>query len=159
MKWRWVRVFGVSAALAALVGGSPAQASPGCLTDLEQDARAVRDFQTMLMVSALQCARQSPQTLASYNQFVSRTRPILASAGDTLRKGFVRTHGSKDGQRAYDRQVTAVANEQSFVQRAANWCEQASGLALEASARDQSGLVALARESLGRSSGDSCSLN
>lgn len=144
---------------ASLGAATTAQAAGSCPSAQEQDARAVRDFQTMLMVSALQCSRSSPQTLASYNSFVTKARPILASAGETLRKGLVRLHGNQQGQRAYDRQVTAVANEQSAIQRSADWCMQAATLAQEATQLDPAALVTFARQSLGNSTPSTCTSN
>lgn len=130
------------------MGMGPTRAMAACPHTEEADARAIRDFQTMLMVTALRCARQDPAMLTSYNLFVAKTRPVLAMAGATLRKGLVRIHGPKAGERAYDSQVTAVANEQSLIQRAPDWCAKAAALATDAAGREPAGLAELARQTL-----------
>jgi hypothetical protein len=134
----------------------PSGAVSACPAAAAHEARLVRDFQTMLMVSALKCARQSPEMLASYNQFVSRTRPILASAAETLRRDLVRVHGAKEAPRLYDRQVTAVANTHSSIVRSTDWCAQATTLANRAAALEPAALAEIAREALGINRAEQC---
>lgn len=73
-------------------------------------AAKVREFETMLMVSALRCRSGQENFLARYNQFVREARPALARANITLRGQFVADHGARGGLLAYDAFVTSLAN-------------------------------------------------
>jgi hypothetical protein len=90
-------------ALAAL---SVTSAHAACWSEVAVSAAKVRDFETMLMVSALRCRTADNAMLKQYNRFVTRSRPALAAVNETLRGHFARDGGLN----AYDRFVTAIAN-------------------------------------------------
>lgn len=73
-------------------------------------AAATREFDTMLMVSALKCRYERPELLARYNVIVRHNRPALVVANQRLRAHFQNAVGKRDAEGAYDRYVTRVAN-------------------------------------------------
>lgn len=87
---------------------TPAQAA--CWSKEAIAAAKVREFETMLMVSALRCRNSGRDFLARYNQFVRQGRPVLARANETLRAQFAADFGSARGLNAYDGFVTSLAN-------------------------------------------------
>lgn len=95
------------AALAALLA-TPAQAA--CWSKDAIAAAKVREFETMLMVSALRCRTSGRDFLARYNQFVRQGRPVLVRANETLRAQFSAEYGTARGLNAYDGFVTSLAN-------------------------------------------------
>lgn len=95
------------AAIAALLA-TPAQAN--CWSKETIAAAKVREFETMLMVSALRCRNSGHDFLAKYNHFVRQGRPVLAHANEKLRTHFVTIHGAGRGLNHYDGFVTSIAN-------------------------------------------------
>lgn len=126
----------VTAAAVALMGSSAKATTYGdCWEREEEQAAAVRDFQMKLMVAALQCqAAGDGAVLARYNRFVSTFKPDLSRSANTLQKRALRLHGP-GGQRAFDRDMTRIANAYSNQQRGAEFCAQAADLADEAVAQ------------------------
>jgi len=106
MKMRKTGFVGL-AAIAALLA-TPAQAN--CWSKEAIAAAKIREFETMLMVSALRCRTSGRDFLARYNQFVREGRPILAQVNDVLRQQFVSDFGPGRGLNAYDGFVTSIAN-------------------------------------------------
>lgn len=94
--------------LAAIGISGPAQAA--CWTPVALSAAATREFDTMLMVSALKCRYERPELLARYNVIVRHNRPALVAANQRLRAYFESTVGKRAAEGAYDRYVTRVAN-------------------------------------------------
>ncbi len=92
-------------ALSGLVATAPAQAA--CWTSDAISAAKVREFETVLMVSALRCKASGGAMLSNYNAFVRASRPALTQANDELRAHFVRQGSGLNG---YDRYVTSLAN-------------------------------------------------
>ena len=101
-----VRTFVIALAAMAIVV-APAQAA--CWKADQVDAAKVRDFETMLMVSALRC-RANGNMLARYNRFVVQARPALTHVNDALRAHFDEAVGPSRALNAYDSYVTRVAN-------------------------------------------------
>lgn len=97
----------VIALVASAIIAAPAQAA--CWKADQVDAAKVRDFETMLMVSALRCRKQG-NMLARYNRFVVQARPALTQVNDTLRAHFAEAVGHSRSLNAYDSYVTRVAN-------------------------------------------------
>ncbi len=93
--------------LVAALASTPVQAK--CWSDQAAAAAEVRDFETMLMVSALRCRTTGVNFLPRYNHFVRTGRVALVQANDNLRTHFTATHGA-GGLNAYDRYVTSIAN-------------------------------------------------
>ena len=101
-----VRTLVIALAATAIIA-APAQAA--CWKADQVDAAKVRDFETMLMVSALRC-RQHGNMLARYNKFVVQARPALTAVNNTLRTHFAEAVGHSQALNAYDGYVTRVAN-------------------------------------------------
>lgn len=97
----------VVAAAAIAIIAAPAEAS--CWKADHVAAAKVRDFETMLMVSALRC-RGSGTMLARYNKFVVQSRSALTEVNDRLREHFADSVGNTRALNAYDGYVTRVAN-------------------------------------------------
>ncbi|MBK5264810.1 MAG: hypothetical protein JJE34_06185 [Alphaproteobacteria bacterium] len=95
----------VSASLAAV----PAQAA-SCWSTQAVEAAQVRDFEMMLMVSALRCRNTNANFLDEYNGFVRAKRVALTQVNDDLRSQFEKTLGAKAALNAYDRYATQLAN-------------------------------------------------
>ena len=95
------------AAIAALLT-TPAQAN--CWSKEAVAAAKIREFETMLMVSALRCRNSGKDFLARYNQFVREGRPVLTRVNEVLRQQFTEDQGSARGLNAYDGFVTSLAN-------------------------------------------------
>jgi hypothetical protein len=98
----------VALACAVSVLATPAGAT--CWTSGQVSAAKVRDFDTMLMVSALRCRLTGSDLLTRYNAFVTQDRVPLTQANDVLRAHFVEKVGKSEGLNAYDNYVTKVAN-------------------------------------------------
>lgn len=95
------------AAISALLA-TPVQAA--CWSKESIAAAKVREFETMLMVSALRCRTGGSDFLAKYNQFIREGRPVLTKANETLRAQFSSEFGAARGLNAYDGFVTSLAN-------------------------------------------------
>ncbi len=78
-----------------------------CWTQNEVAAAKVRDFDTMLMVSALRCRFQSAALMQTYNAMVVRHHAALTQANIVLQSHFSPAAG---GANELDRYVTRVAN-------------------------------------------------
>ena len=114
-----VTVVGWSVAV-SLLAISPAHAA-ACWQAEEYEAARVRDLQTMLMVSALQCRRADPEMPAAYNKFVSRAKPTLIEGEKALLAHFAR-EGDK---LAYDRFTTSLANKYAERAQHPEFCARA----------------------------------
>ncbi|MBB4641628.1 hypothetical protein [Rhizorhapis suberifaciens] len=88
---------------------TPAQAA-SCWNIQAIEAAQVRDFETMLMVSALRCRNTGVNFLDEYNDFVRSKRTALTQVNDELRAQFEQTLGAKAALNAYDGYVTSLAN-------------------------------------------------
>ena len=97
-----------AAALLALASSIPAQAE--CWSDEAVEAAKIREFETMLMVSALRCRLKGVNFLPEYNAFVRGNRGALTYVNDTLRDHFDDGFGRRVALDRYDRYVTAIAN-------------------------------------------------
>jgi hypothetical protein len=101
------RTFIIALAATAIVA-APAQAA--CWKPDHVAAAKVRDFETMLMVSALRCRGNGGTMLSRYNKFVVQSRGALTQVNDTLRAHFAESVGSARALNAYDGYVTQIAN-------------------------------------------------
>ena len=101
-----IRTLVITLAAVAIVA-APAQAA--CWKTDQVDAAKVRDFETMLMVSALRC-RAHGNMLARYNKFIVNARPALTQVHDMLRAHFAEAVGASRALNEYDGYVTRVAN-------------------------------------------------
>ena len=98
----------IIALAAAVIVAAPAQAS--CWKADQVAAAKVRDFETMLMVSALRCRNNGGTMLSRYNKFVVQSRAALTEVNDTLRTHFAESVGAGHSLNAYDSYVTRIAN-------------------------------------------------
>jgi hypothetical protein len=109
----------LSAGIALALVATPAGAA--CWQHDEYEAARVRDLQTMLMVSALQCRRQMPGMPAAYNRFVGRARTQLVDGERVLLAHFAR----ESDRSSYDRFTTALANRYAELAQREAFCERA----------------------------------
>lgn len=98
----------LGAAMAAALTMTPARAA--CWSPAAVEAAQVRDFETMLMVSALRCRLVGTDFLPDYNRFIREKRAALVQINDELRGQFRTIAGAGGALNAYDRYVTSIAN-------------------------------------------------
>lgn len=91
---------------------SMAEAS-ACWYPDEACAAQIRGLQTMLMVGTLQCRAGSQASEYLYTDFIVNQRRVLDENNAILKARFGREAGWNEGQRAYDRFATALANRYS----------------------------------------------
>lgn len=99
----------IAAALAATMPLAPATAAT-CWKQTAVEAAQIRDFEMMLMVSALRCRATGNDFLASYNRFIRDKRGALTQVNDELREHFRAAAGPLGALGAYDNYVTGLAN-------------------------------------------------
>lgn len=134
----------VAGAVLALAG-MPAQAAT-CWTPQQVAAAKVRDFDTMLMVSALRCRFESRELANDYNAMVMRHRSGLSETNRTLGARFKGIYGEREGLNRLDRYVTQVANHYGAGTSEGLSCASLSSIAQAAIAEPQTvaALVGLA---------------
>ena len=118
-------------ALATLATAQPAQADMGCWNSQQAAAAKVRDLQSRLMVASLRCRAIGIDVLEPYNAFVSTNRDTLQAANGVLRAQFAAGFGN-EGESAYDRFTTALANEYGADSTTAQICADTADAAMEA---------------------------
>jgi len=99
----------IAAALAATMPLAPATAAT-CWKQTAVEAAQIRDFEMMLMVSALRCRGTGNNFLASYNRLIREKREALTQVNDELREHFRDAAGPVGALGAYDNYVTGLAN-------------------------------------------------
>ncbi|WP_197707425.1 hypothetical protein [Sphingobium sp. LB126] len=99
----------IAAALAATMPLAPATAAT-CWKQTAVEAAQIRDFEMMLMVSALRCRATGNDFLAGYNRFIREKRDTLTQVNDELRDHFRSAVGPVGALGAYDNYVTGLAN-------------------------------------------------
>jgi hypothetical protein len=123
--------FAAGVALVALAVAQPAQADIGCWNGEQAAAARVRDLQSRLMVATLRCKAIGIDVLAPYNSFVNVNRETLQGANGVLKAQFAAGFGS-EGESAYDRFTTALANEYGADATTDQICADTADAALEA---------------------------
>lgn len=98
--------FVTSLCAAAVIVTAPQPSLAACWNATDIAAARVRDFDTMLMVSALRCRNGNSAMFKNYNAMVKRSRAALVVGNQRLRARFA----NAGGQEAFDRYVTRVAN-------------------------------------------------
>ena len=99
----------LAAALAATMPLAPAHAA-ACWKPVAVEAAQIRDFEMMLMVSALRCRATGNNFLPAYNRFIREKRDALTQVNDELREHFRSVAGPIGALGAYDNYVTGLAN-------------------------------------------------
>ncbi|WP_313809437.1 hypothetical protein [Sphingobium sp.] len=99
----------VTAVIAAAMPLAPATAAT-CWKQTAVEAAQIRDFEMMLMVSALRCRATGNNFLPSYNRFIREKRETLTQVNDELREHFRSVAGPVGALGAYDDYVTGLAN-------------------------------------------------
>lgn len=99
----------LAAVLAATMPLAPATAAT-CWKPVAVEAAQIRDFEMMLMVSALRCRATGNNFLAAYNRFIREKRDTLTQVNDELREHFRAVVGPVGALGAYDNYVTGLAN-------------------------------------------------
>ena len=82
---------------AVIFSAAPAQAA-SCWSVQAVEAAQVRDFETMLMVSALRCRNTGVNFLDEYNAFVRGKRAALTQVNEELRGQFRQLVGFVDDE-------------------------------------------------------------
>lgn len=77
----------------------------------------------MLMVGTLQCRRSHQASIDLYNDFVTSQRGVLDANSNVLKSHFMRENGISQGQHAYDRFGTSLANQYSAQLDDPEFCE------------------------------------
>ena len=109
----------------------PAKACTGTAVDA---SAKVRELQSVLMVSALQCRNvEGLDMLGNYNQFIARQRAAIQSHNGQLRAYFVQTSG-RAGLNAFDQYTTRLANLHAASAQQQGFCDTMSQLMQAASA-------------------------
>lgn len=111
---------GMLGAVVALAVGfaSPSIAAPSCASLQEQEAMAVRAFQSQLMVAAVACNQAD-----AYNRFANKYQSIVSAQGNNLKAHFKRAYGGSSEKKLNDF-ITELANAWSQVHLAdmASYC-------------------------------------
>ena len=139
----------IAAAAAGALLAAPVEAA--CWTGDEASAATVRELQSMLMVAALRCQVSGHGLMDDYNAFVTANRTAIGALNDRLKAHFIHAAGPVEGQRAYDRFTTSMANGYGAGASGSDSCGAAASLAREAAlmAGSAEGLAMLAdREGL-----------
>ncbi len=119
---------GWNAALAAVLAmTAPGAARAGCWSDTELAAARVRDMQSMLMVATLRCQAMHIDVTRDYNAFVQANRAAIETMNLRLKAHFW-ADGPVEGQRAYDRFTTALANAYGAGDTGADSCAEAAAV-------------------------------
>ena len=135
----------VMVGVTALISTAPVQAA-SCWSTQAIEAAQVRDFETMLMVSALRCRNTNVNFLNEYNDFIRAKRTALTQVNDDLRGHFEQALGAKAALNAYDGYVTSLANSYGAGAEGLD-CSDMQSLtrAANAAAPHKAALVALAQ--------------
>jgi phosphate-selective porin len=120
--FRMRRLKTATAVVLSLSLSGAAQAASLCTTPKEMAALRAAAIQQQLMVAGLTC-----QADQDYNRFVLAYRPELQRSDAELKDYFVRRHGRRAGEAAYDSFKTKLANLSSFseVTNGASYCANA----------------------------------
>jgi hypothetical protein len=115
--------------IATAVMGFSFNPSYGCAQTSVDGPAKIRELQTLLMVSMLQCQVSTKANLVpQYNSFIARNKATLQSQNRALRAYFVQTSG-RGGDAAYDKFTTRLANAYAGRASAANYCDAAKRIA------------------------------
>lgn len=112
-------VLGAVVVVALALGlSSPVAAAPSCASLQEQEAMAVRAFQSQLMVAAVACNQAD-----AYNRFANKYQSIVSAQGNNLKAHFQRAYGGS-GEKKLNDFITELANAWSQVHLAdmASYC-------------------------------------
>ncbi|HEY0413834.1 MAG TPA: hypothetical protein VGD66_11910 [Allosphingosinicella sp.] len=136
---------GLALAAAALATAQPAQAAMSCWNAEGAAAAQLRDLQSRLMVATLRCRAIGVDVLTAYNDFVRENRSTIQAANGVLKAQFVTGYG-REGDAAYDRFATALANEYGGDATTGQLCDDTAAAAEEAAAAggDVTKLLAIA---------------
>jgi hypothetical protein len=109
----------------------PAKACTGTAVDA---SAKVRELQSVLMVSALQCRHvEGLDMLSGYNQFIANQRSTLQRHNGQLRAYFVQASG-RAGLSAFDQYATRLANLYASTAQQQGFCDTMAQLMQAASA-------------------------
>jgi hypothetical protein len=142
---RFVRVAALAATASLTLLTTTAYAAPSCWYPNEAKAAQLRDFHAMLMVGTLQCRTSNKFAIERYNDFVATQRGLLDANSSILKAHFLREHGIQDGQGAYDRYATSLANNQSAKADDPGFCSTIDTFIRMATAASQPDLLILAQ--------------
>ena len=109
---RVARRAAVTTILSTLVMFGTNAYATSCWYPNEIKAAQMRDLHAQLMVGTLHCRAGNPVFESEYNEFVDRRHDVLDGNIAILKDHFQRESGS-DGQIAYDRYSTVLANAQA----------------------------------------------
>jgi len=109
--------------------GAKAAASLGalaCVFDVDRAAFDIEGLKSQLMVTAVTCGGSAKD---SYNAFMSRYQPQVASAEQTLQTYFRKSFG-KAGSKQYDEYMTQLADnqEQAGLKAGTAYCDNLNAM-------------------------------
>lgn len=138
------RIVGIAVSVCMSFAGS-AQAIESCWQPVEVQAAQFRNLQSLMMVGSLKCSGQNDVS-GYYNQFVTKNRSILIGHNRLLKARFMREHGVRNSQQAYDSFTTALANRHSALADASadSFCQMVATVVQIASTAQPSDLALLA---------------
>lgn len=99
------------AGIAMLIGIAQPALAQSCWHDRVTEAAQVRQFDIMLMVSALRCQAKGVDIVPDYNAFVVQHRTVLTILNDQIRAHMNGYMGGRAALDAYDRFGTVMANQ------------------------------------------------
>jgi hypothetical protein len=115
--------------VATALAGLSLSPSYGCAPTSVDGPAKIRELQTLLMVSMLQCQVSAKANLVpQYNNFITRNKTTLQSQNRALRAYFQQT-SSRGGDAAYDQFTTRLANAYAGRASAPNYCDTAVRIA------------------------------
>ena len=124
----------------------PAQAADWpCFESAAMQSARIHDLQVMLMVNALKCRVRHPETLRSYGNLLDQRGPEFGRHGRQLEAEMVKRYGLTQGQVAFHRYETAIANYHSISDPTIRQCEQTATYIDLASGADHAELETLSR--------------
>ncbi|MFT3968620.1 MAG: hypothetical protein QM690_22365 [Sphingobium sp.] len=127
------QLMGWAALLCGAAASTGAQAE-ACWNQRAVEAAQIREFDIMLMVSALRCQVKGTDFVADYNRFVTGHKTTLVSVNDEIRAHLNVEMGGKAALDAYDRLSTSMANRYGNGGGMEEDCEGLRAIAVNAAA-------------------------
>jgi hypothetical protein len=141
---------GASVALLAALT-VPAQAADfPCFQDNAMQSARIHDLQVMLMVNALKCRVRHPETLRTYGVLLEQRGQEFGHHGRQIEASMVKEYGLSQGQVAFHRYETTIANFHSLINPSQRQCEEIATYINLAARADHPELESLSRLITGR---------
>ncbi len=151
MRWHCGAVVAAGLNL-AIVSSSIAQAATpaDCWSPDEVAAVRIRNLQSMLLVESLKCRDTVPDTVAAYNDFVTKKRALLLTNKYRVQDHFIKNYGAAAGSVASNNYETRAGNHNSSPKITPERCRSVAAYSRLAANASEDDLPALA-DALARS--------